>query len=89
MQQLAMGITATEGLKRPEFGLRINPQFSTGNINLYNPCTIDSRLGTIRSTLERNLQGLSQYLFKFNKWLTLSYFMRRGLRCLRTNSLSF
>ena len=56
MQQLAMGITATEGLTRPEFGLRINPQFSTGNTDLYNPCTIDSRLGTIRYTLEKNLQ---------------------------------
>ena len=55
MQQLAMGIAATEGQIRPEFGLRINPQFSTGNADLYNPCTIDSRLGSIRSTLERNL----------------------------------
>ena len=56
MQQLAMGITATEGLTRPEFGLRINPQFSTGNTDLYNPCTIDSRLGTIRATLDRSLK---------------------------------
>ena len=56
MQQLAMGITATEGQRRPEFGLRINPQFSTGNNDLYNPCTMDSRLGTIRATLEKNLK---------------------------------
>ena len=56
MQQLAMGIKATEGKRRPDFGLRINPQFSTGINNLYNPCTMDSRLGTIRSTLEKNLK---------------------------------
>ena len=59
MQQLAMGITATEGQRRPEFGLRINPQFSTGNNDLYNPCTMDSRLGTIRATLEKNLKDCS------------------------------
>ena len=53
MQQLAMGISVTEGLKRPEFGIRINPQFSTGDTEIYNPCTIDSRLGTIRSTFEK------------------------------------
>ncbi len=55
MQQLAMGVTATKGQKCPEFGLRINPQFSTGNHDLYDPCTADSRLGTIRSTLDKNL----------------------------------
>jgi carboxynorspermidine decarboxylase len=55
MQQLAMGITATEGQNRPEFGLRINPQVSTGNHDLYDPCTSNSRLGTIRSTLDKNL----------------------------------
>lgn len=56
MQQLAMGITATKGQTPTEFGLRINPQFSTGNNDLYNPCTIDSRLGTIRATLDKNLK---------------------------------
>ena len=55
-QQLAMGIKETEGRTRPEFGLRINPQISTGNTDIYNPCTIDSRLGTIRATLDRNLK---------------------------------
>lgn len=57
MQQLAMGITATEGQKCPEFGLRINPQFSTGSNDLYDPCTTDSRLGTIRATLDKNLNN--------------------------------
>lgn len=56
MQQLAMGITATKGQIPTEFGLRINPQFSTGNNDLYNPCNIDSRLGTIRATLDKNLK---------------------------------
>ena len=59
IQQLIMGITATEGRKRPEFGLRINPQFSTGNTDLYNPCNVDSRLGIIRTTLDKNLKDHS------------------------------
>ena len=87
MQQLAMGITATEGQNAPNL-TRINPQFSTGNTDLYNPCTIDSRLGTIRSTLDKNLKDYPNTSI-INKWLTLSYSMRRGLRCLRANSLSF
>jgi carboxynorspermidine decarboxylase len=41
--------------KRPElmFGLRINPEYSEGDVPLYDPCAEGSRLGVTRGQLDR------------------------------------
>lgn len=47
---------------RPElkFGLRINPEHSEGDVDIYNPCASGSRLGVVRSQLdEAQLDGIS------------------------------
>lgn len=43
-----------------EFGLRINPEFSTGDHALYDPCSKGSRMGTTLLNLrEESLEGMS------------------------------
>ncbi len=43
-----------------EFGLRINPEFSTGDHAIYDPCSKGSRMGTTISNLrEESLEGMS------------------------------
>ena len=39
-----------------QFGLRLNPQHSEGDVPLYDPCAPGSRLGIIRSELDRYLE---------------------------------
>jgi len=43
------------------FGIRINPEFSTGEMPLYDPCAPGSRLGTTAEQLEKEwaLEGIS------------------------------
>lgn len=41
---------------RPQFGLRVNPECSTGDVGLYDPCATGSRLGTTRAALESALR---------------------------------
>lgn len=57
-QQLAKGIAALEGHRRPELGLRVNPEYSEVDTPLYDPCAPASRLGTTRAALDRSLQDL-------------------------------
>lgn len=57
-QQLAKGLTALEGHRRPELGLRVNPEYSEVETELYDPCAPSSRLGTTRTALDRALQCL-------------------------------
>ena len=64
IQQMAMGLSATEGMDRPEFGLRINPEFSTGETSLYAPCSPHSRLGSSRSTLNDSLSRYPKTILK-------------------------
>lgn len=64
IQQMAMGLSATEGMERPEFGLRINPEFSTSPIALYDPCSPHSRLGSTRSSLETDLRKYPKTILK-------------------------
>ena len=45
-------ITEAKG-KMPSFGLRINPEYSEIETDLYNPCYTNSRLGTTLETLEQ------------------------------------
>ncbi len=45
-------ITETKG-KKPSFGLRINPEYSEIETDLYNPCYTNSRLGTTLKVLEQ------------------------------------
>ncbi len=43
-----------------EFGLRINPEFSTGDHEIYDPCSAGSRMGTtIENIREESLIGIS------------------------------
>lgn len=43
-----------------EFGLRINPEFSTGEHEIYDPCSRGSRMGTtIENLREESLEGMS------------------------------
>jgi len=41
---------------RPQLGLRVNPECSTGDVGLYDPCATGSRLGTTRAALESALR---------------------------------
>ncbi len=43
-----------------EWGIRINPEFSTGDHEIYDPCSVGSRMGTTISNLrEESLEGIS------------------------------
>jgi carboxynorspermidine decarboxylase len=57
-QQLAKGLTALKGHRRPELGLRVNPEHSEVETELYDPCAPSSRLGTTRAALDRALKDL-------------------------------
>ena len=63
-QQLNNGLTALEGYRRPEFGLRVNPEYSEVEVDLYDPCAPSSRLGTTRAALDRALANLPLDLLK-------------------------
>jgi carboxynorspermidine decarboxylase len=63
-QQLAFGLEQLSGLKRPEFGLRVNPEYSEVETELYDPCSPASRLGTSREALDRALERLPKDLLK-------------------------
>jgi len=53
--QLVAGLSALEGRRRPELGLRVNPEHSEVETALYDPCSADSRLGTTRAALDAAL----------------------------------
>ena len=42
-QQLNNGLSALEGHRRPELGLRVNPEYSEVEVKLYDPCAPSSR----------------------------------------------
>lgn len=63
-QQLAKGLDALEGHRRPELGLRVNPEYSEVETELYDPCAPSSRLGTTRAALDRALETLPADLLK-------------------------
>ena len=58
-QQLARGIAQLPKENRPELGLRINPEYSAVETELYDPCSAASRLGTTRTALDRALSKLA------------------------------
>ena len=60
--QLANGVKALAGLRRPELGLRVNPEYSEVETELYDPCSPGSRLGTTRAALDRALAELPEDL---------------------------
>lgn len=43
----------------PAFGLRVNPEFSTGSVGIYDPCAPYSRLGITRSQFDLEAAELS------------------------------
>ena len=57
-QQLALGIRTIEGLKLPQLGIRINPEHSEVASTNYDSCSFRSRLGTTRTSLDRDLEKL-------------------------------
>lgn len=63
-QQLNKGLTALEGHRRPELGLRVNPEYSEVEVNLYDPCAPSSRLGTTRAALDHATANLPPDLLK-------------------------
>ncbi len=56
--QLAKGINTLDGTNLPELGLRVNPEYSEVETELYDPCAPASRLGTTREALDRSLEDL-------------------------------
>jgi len=50
--QLAAGLKTLGSAIRPQIGLRINPEYSEVETDLYDPCAPDSRLGTTRAALD-------------------------------------
>lgn len=57
--QLQAGISALQGKRQPELGLRVNPEYSEVETELYDPCSPSSRLGTTREALDRAVRNLS------------------------------
>lgn len=60
--QLAAGLEALPTTDRPELGLRVNPEHSEVDTELYDPCAPSSRLGTTRAALDRALEKLDPSL---------------------------
>ena len=56
--QLHKGLNLLESHRRPELGLRVNPEYSEVETELYDPCAPSSRLGTTRPALDRTLADL-------------------------------
>lgn len=54
--QLAAGLKQMGTRPRPQIGLRINPEYSEVETELYDPCAPDSRLGTTRAALDAALE---------------------------------
>jgi carboxynorspermidine decarboxylase len=59
-QQLAKGIELLQEDRRPELGLRVNPEYSEVETELYDPCSPASRLGTTRAALDQALKQLPE-----------------------------
>jgi len=53
--QLAAGLQTLGHASRPHIGLRVNPEYSEVETELYDPCAADSRLGTTRAALDTAL----------------------------------
>lgn len=56
--QLAKGIETLGDERRAELGLRVNPEYSEVETELYDPCSPASRLGTTRAALDKALATL-------------------------------
>ena len=63
-QQLNNGLAALEGHRRPDLGLRVNPEYSEVEVDLYDPCAPSSRLGTTRAALDSAVANLPPDLLK-------------------------
>lgn len=60
--QLAKGLEVLGDDPRPELGLRVNPEYSEVETELYDPCAPSSRLGTTREALDKALPDLPEGL---------------------------
>lgn len=63
-QQLSRGLNTLQGKRRPELGLRVNPEYSEVETGLYDPCAPGSRLGATRAALDKALADLPTDLIK-------------------------
>ncbi|MFO8027821.1 MAG: carboxynorspermidine decarboxylase [Opitutales bacterium] len=61
-RQLAAGLHAPGSSPPPQIGLRINPEYSEVETELYDPCAPDSRLGTTRAALDAALDAAPDML---------------------------
>ena len=61
-QQLASGLDTLKDHRRPQIGLRVNPEYSEVETELYDPCSPCSRLGTTRTALDAALKQLPGHL---------------------------
>jgi len=60
--QLAKGIEILGNSRKAELGLRVNPEYSEVETELYDPCSPASRLGTTRAALDKALSNLPEKL---------------------------
>jgi len=62
--QLAAGLDAIPADSHTELGLRVNPEYSEVETELYDPCSPASRLGTTRAALDKAMESLDPDLLK-------------------------
>lgn len=52
-RERALAFAKSTSAKAPSFGLRMNPEYSEIETDIYNPCVTGSRLGILRSVFDR------------------------------------
>ena len=62
--QLRNAIKHLDQNTRPQLGLRVNPEYSEVDTELYDPCSPHSRLGVTRTTLDQTGQTSTEALVK-------------------------
>ena len=63
-QALRFGSRARRINPRISLGLRVNPEYSEAPVELYNPCGLHSRLGTLASAIdEKSIEGIEGFHF--------------------------
>lgn len=88
-QQLAVGLKALKDHRRPELGLRVNPEYSEVETELYDPCAPSSRLGTTRTALDRALAELPEGLLGHLDGLHFHALCEQDADALENTALAF
>ncbi len=61
-RQLSDAINLLKGQRSPELGLRVNPEYSEVDTEMYAPCAPESRLGLTREALDKSIKDLPKTL---------------------------